>query len=84
MTSEHYAPQDLLTLLYDFMWLPLSYNTSNTVEYFVVRNWTGFAQVVSYHHTTLDFTELQRATHAFTNVYRNSLLARFLILQVGK
>lgn len=80
MTSEHYAPQDLLTLLYVFMWLRLSCNTTSTMEYFVVINWTGSAQVASYHHTTLEFIELQRATHAFTNVYRNSLHAGFLIL----
>ena len=38
------------------------------------------AQVASYHSTTLEFTELLRATHSFTNVCRNSsacLGARF-------
>ena len=37
---------------------------------------TGFvAQVASYHSTMLEFTELLRVTHSFTNVCRNSLHA---------
>uniref|UniRef100_A0A8C5R0U7 Uncharacterized protein n=1 Tax=Leptobrachium leishanense TaxID=445787 RepID=A0A8C5R0U7_9ANUR len=41
------------------------------------RNFTtGFvAQVASYHSSTLEFTELLRATHFFTNVCKNSLHA---------
>ncbi|CAI9616399.1 unnamed protein product [Staurois parvus] len=31
------------------------------------------AQVTTYHGTTLEFTELLRASHSFTNVCRSSL-----------
>ncbi|CAI9616025.1 unnamed protein product [Staurois parvus] len=33
------------------------------------------AQVATFHCTTLEFTELLRATHSFTNVCRSSLRA---------
>ncbi|CAI9532383.1 unnamed protein product [Staurois parvus] len=33
------------------------------------------AQVATYHSTTFEFTDLLRATHSFTNVYRSSLHA---------
>ncbi|CAI9572042.1 unnamed protein product, partial [Staurois parvus] len=36
------------------------------------------AQVATYHSTTLEFTELLRVTHSFTNVCRNSLHALVL------
>ncbi|CAI9615539.1 unnamed protein product [Staurois parvus] len=33
------------------------------------------AQVATYHSTTLEFTELLRVTHFFTNICRSNLLA---------
>ncbi|CAI9544220.1 unnamed protein product [Staurois parvus] len=41
----------------------------------------GFiAQVATYHSTTLEFTELLRATHSFTDVCRKVSMPRCLIL----
>ncbi|CAI9604570.1 unnamed protein product [Staurois parvus] len=48
-----------------------------TVEYLLARKFTDglIAQVEPYHSITLEFTELLRATHSFSNVCRSSLHA---------
>ena len=81
--SAHDAPQHLLTLFHHFP-LPTTCCRSQsppliiplTVDCGIFRS----VQVASYHRTTLEITELLRATHSFIKVCRNSQGAAFIHL----